>query len=131
MVLKKKPCTGTAGSLAQEQQVLLLSLHQGSSSVLHSSPCSGARSRLTSALPAGGEYVALAFRTIALPPSMCSRHLTSLHSAGDTAMPVIVESDSRDSYGGWGIIGRHLRDEHLEEEEEDDELVAESIYDRY
>ena len=46
-------------------------------------------------------------------------------------MPVIVESDSRDSFGSWGIIGRHLRDEDLEEEEEEDELVDESIYDRY
>ena len=51
--------------LAQKQQVLLLSPHQGSSSVQDSSPCSGAGSRLTSASPAGGEYVALAFRTIA------------------------------------------------------------------
>ena len=45
-------------------------------------------------------------------------------------MSVIVESDSRDSYGRWGIIGWHLRDEDLEEEEEEeDELVDESIYD--
>ena len=36
-------------------------------------------------------------------------------------MPVIVESDSRDSFGSWGIIGRHLRDEDLEEEEEEEE----------
>ena len=45
-------------------------------------------------------------------------------------MPVILESESRDSYGSWGIIRRHLRDEDPEEEEEE-ELVDESIYDRH
>ena len=50
--------------LAQEQQVLLLSPHQGSSSVQDSLPCSCGGLLLTSATPAGSECVALAFCTI-------------------------------------------------------------------